>query len=279
MSDSGWDSAGHAGVAARLGAYVDGELPEEDLREVETHLAGCEACRREVVMQTALRARLGARRREAAPEALRERVREIIHGSSEAAVEAVSPESRSSAPARWPRALAWTGWAVAALLAGLLLWRPVGRPEPLPPVDGRPRAAADSARVPMVRDALADYRSRVGQDLPAGQGDLAEIRAQMPFPVTPLRSPEVRLISAWRTRIYGQPAAALAYRWDNRVVIQYVVPEQLFFAAAPVRQAVAEHGRYITSAGAQGVVGWPGPENGSLLIGDVPPAALTRLRS
>ncbi len=37
----------HSGTQAKLDAFLDGELPSEERREVESHLADCAECRRE----------------------------------------------------------------------------------------------------------------------------------------------------------------------------------------------------------------------------------------
>lgn len=267
------DSAEHRAVADLLGAYADGELRAADLRRVEAHLAACERCRREVLLQTGIRARLAAEREHSAPEALRDRIRGDIRELAAGQRIPAAPPRRSGF---LRRAVPWAGWALAAVLAALLLLGE--RADPRRPTDVAVRAP-DTVRVPMVRDALLDYRRLVRNDLPVGGAALEEVEAQVPFPVTPLRSPQARLIGAWTTRIQGEPAAVLAYRWRDRVVVQYVVSEALFFAPPEVRGAVASRGRYATSVGEQGVLAWPGAGNGSIVIGDVPPGELAGLGS
>ena len=272
----------HGEVAKLLGAYVDGELPDTDIRRVEAHLAHCETCRREVVLQTAVRTHLNAES-PAAPPALRERIRLATYGAAAEERERVTPSASappvprsSAAPPTWRRVVPWAGWALAAILAALLLFRSEPQGSDLP---SAPRVVLDSARVPMVEDALADYRRRIATDLSLNAGDLAQVSDQIPFPITPLRSPDARLIGAWTTEILDKPAAVLAYRWGDRVIVQYVVSEALFFAPAEVREAVASEGRYAVSVGRQGVIAWPRAQSGSILIGDLPPSELAELRS
>lgn len=258
----------HAEVAELLAAYADGELAAPDAARVEAHLLGCERCRRELAVQTAVRNGLAAEPRRPASPVLRKRVASLTAPGA----------PRGTDPSLWRRAAPWAGWAVAAGLAAVLLLS--GEPRGAPrPDSGVAVERTDTARVPMVVDALSDYRRLVRGDLPLDGADLARVEARIPFPVVPLRSPDARLIGAWTTEILGAPAAVLAYRWGDRAVVQYVVSESLFFAPPQVRQAVDARGRYTVSAGAQGVVAWPGPGNGSILIGDMPPARLARLRS
>ena len=131
----------------------------------------------------------------------------------------------------------------------------------------------------MVRAALADYRQVAHEELPLVYlpADLTGLVAEFPFPLKLLDSPRVRLIGAWRTDIRGEPAAAIAYRSGDRIVVQYVVSESLFFRHANVRAAVARGGQYIVSDGSQSVVAWPQARSGSLLIGNLPPEELAAL--
>ena len=261
---------------------MDGELSDADTRRVEAHLAHCEACRSEVVLQTAVRTHLNAESLPVPP-ALRERIRLATYGGAGEEARRPTPSAglppvpRSSAtPPAWRRVAPWAGWALAAILAALLLFQPDPQASDLP---SAPRVALDSARVPMVEDALADYRRRIATDLSLNAGSLAQVSDQIPFPITPLRSPDTRLIGAWTTEILDRPAAVLAYRWGDRVVVQYVVSEALFFAPPEVREAVASEGRYAVSVGRQGVIAWPRAQSGSILIGDLPPSQLAELRS
>jgi len=99
----------------------------------------------------------------------------------------------------------------------------------------------------------------------------------VPFPIEPLHSPAVRLLAAWTTELGQDPAVVLAYRWDDRIVLQYVVSEQRFFQHPALRQAVAGGGLLAASDGTQGIVAWPTSSAGALLIADVPPEKLRPL--
>jgi hypothetical protein len=92
-----------------------------------------------------------------------------------------------------------------------------------------------------------------------------------------LHAPTVRLLAAWTTELGQDPAVVLAYRWDDRIVLQYVVSEQRFFQHPALRQAVAGGGLLSAHDGAQGIVAWPTSSAGTLLIADVPPEQLRPL--
>jgi RNA polymerase sigma-70 factor (ECF subfamily) len=70
----------------------------------------------------------------------------------------------------------------------------------------------------------------------------------------------VRPVSCWRTTLQGEAVSAWAYRWGNRVIIAYVVPEALFFRQPQVRDAVARDGRYTVPMGTR--ASWRGQRSG-----------------
>jgi pimeloyl-ACP methyl ester carboxylesterase len=131
--------------------------------------------------------------------------------------------------------------------------------------------------IPLLQDALADYRRVVAGDLPGRARDLDAVRNAVPFPIEPLHSPTVRLLAAWTTVLGQDPAVVLAYRWDDRIVLQYVVSEQRFFQHPALRQAVAGGGLLAAHDGTQGIVAWPTSSAGALLIADVAPEKLRAL--
>ena len=94
------------------------------------------------------------------------------------------------------------------------------------------------------------------------------------FPVEPLHAPALRLVAAWTTEIMGEPTAVLAYRWDDRVIVQYIVPEHLFFRHPSVRAATAAHRVLAGADDARGVVAFPVADAGSLLVGEGSPESL-----
>ncbi|MDQ3950579.1 MAG: hypothetical protein M3282_09540 [Gemmatimonadota bacterium] len=99
----------------------------------------------------------------------------------------------------------------------------------------------------------------------------------MPFPVEPLQAPDLRLLAVWTTEVDGEPAAVLAYRWDDRIVLEYLLPEFRFFQNHEIRRAVTDGRLLVASDGAQGIVAWPMEAAGALLVGDLAPERLARL--
>ncbi len=274
MSAGDERSGKHAECAPLIGAYLDGELAGSGQRRVEAHLAGCARCQHVLQAQIAIRNRLAAPA-EPGSEALREQIRQVAYGGPADVPPADAERQRGRSWRRPPSWMGWSGWAAAAVLAALL-----AASETRTPAIGRDgpeiAVAADTSDVPMIDDALADFRRRMQGEMDLG-ADIAAVAANTPFPVRPLAGPGVQLLGAWSTEILDRPAAALAYRWRDRVVIQYVVSEALFFAPPEVRASVARAGRYTAAVGRHGVVAWPGAGSGSILVGDAEPAELARL--
>lgn len=249
----------HERLSELLGAYLDDELSPEQGQMMEAHLLACDRCWQELALQREVRARLEGQPIERAPIALRQHIQTRL-----------GHETKGSPPRKHRRhwrmhVPVWAGWAVAASLALIMgLHFGLGR-------------HINSQPIPMVTAALANYHQQLADTLPAG-GTLAlsRLKRSLPFPVTPITELRSHLIAVWSLRISGEPAAALAYRIDNHVVVQYVVSESVFFRQPRVRQAVAAHGVYTVSAGQDSVVAWPGPDNGSLLVG---PVSVNRLEA
>jgi hypothetical protein len=142
---------------------------------------------------------------------------------------------------------------------------------PLAPV------TVDSTPEPIADAALHDFRRVAQAALPQGP-ELAAVEASVPFSVPALKAPHMRLIGAWTTTIDHVPAAVLAYRCHDRLVVQYVVPEHVFFGPPRVRQAIAASGLYAAGEGKIHTVGWPGSDNGSFLVGEFTAADLAAMR-
>jgi anti-sigma factor RsiW len=136
-------------------------------------------------------------------------------------------------------------------------------------VDSVPESIADAA--------LHDFKRVTNAALPQGP-ELAAVASQVPFSVPALTAPHMRLIGAWTTTIDGVPTAALAYRCHDRLVVQYVVPEHVFFRPPRVRQAIAASGLYAAGEGKIHAVGWPGLDNGSFLVGEFTAPELAAMR-
>ena len=268
----------HEHLVTLLGAYADDEISPELRRDVEAHLAGCGQCVQELRVQTALRRRLRAEESAlGSPEALirlEAHVAQLGRAASEQRAPAVKIGSTKRSVLRHPL-VAWSGWLFAASLAAIWAVGPCrpGGPEvsmgPMVSVDHVPESIADAA--------LHDFRRVAAAALPQGP-ELAAVESQVPFSVPALTAPHMRLIGAWTTTIDGVPAAALAYRCHDRLVVQYVVPEHVFFRPPRVRQAIAASGFYAAGEGRIHAVGWPGRDNGSFLVGEFTAPELAAMR-
>lgn len=256
----------HQELIDQLDAYIDHELGDEESARVEAHLSGCTRCQRALQLHRALRDTLAGAPVARAPDSLRERL--LIELDAEQAL----PPRGASATHRRPRvrqfAQPWLGWAAAAGLAAVML------------VHGFWTGPQPSQKVPMVEAALADYQQHFNRELPAaGPQQLAAIERTVAFKVQPMPALRHQLIGAWQTRIRGEPAVALAYRYGNHVLVQYVVSQSLFFRQPRVREAVARDGRYSTTSHGTSVLAWAQSDSGSLLIGAVDLQQLEALRT
>ncbi len=95
----------HEELAERISGYADGELTVNEAREVESHLASCEACAARLARHRALSAAVHAELPAlAAPDALRDRVRAAVR-------DAAGPGAGHR-----PRSRSWGPLAYAAVL-------------------------------------------------------------------------------------------------------------------------------------------------------------------
>lgn len=278
-------SARHRILVALLGAYVDEELGGDDRRELDAHLPECEECRRELQIHRALKARLLAEERAVPPAAALDRLeahlRALAHGPTRRRAELRHPERDMALRAglRAPAIVSWGGWLAAAGLGALLVFGPHHASTGNMGMSMGPTApvALDSVPEPIATAALEDFRRINASELPQGP-HLASVQAQVPFSVPALHSSHMRLIGSWTAEIGGERAAVLAYRCHDRLVVQYVVAEHVFFRPPRVRSAIAAAGLYAAGEGKTHAVGWPGTDSGSFLVGDFTPAELAAMR-
>jgi anti-sigma factor RsiW len=271
-------AARHERVTPLLGAYADDEINAEVRRAVETHLSECAECAQELRVQLALGNRLRTEQVAEEPSASVERLRNHVAGLGRTAA-----GSGKHAPPKMRAILghpvAWSGWLIAASLALVLFTsrRQAAGPAmgmsmgPLVPV------SVDSVPEPVAEAALHDFLRVTQAALPQGP-ELKAVQAEVPFSVPALRAPHMRLIGAWTTTIDHVPAAVLAYRCHDRLVVQYVVPEHVFFRQPRVRHAVAQSGLYAAGEGKIHTIGWPGSDNGSFLVGEFTASELAAMR-
>ncbi|HEY0996953.1 MAG TPA: zf-HC2 domain-containing protein [Gemmatimonadaceae bacterium] len=257
-----------------LAAYLDAELPAETRAQIEAHLVGCARCRRELRVQHEVRRLLGSEPLAAAPPTFQARIAEAI------AAAPIPAGDIPRAPAR--RVSAGVAFAATTLLVvlGLGAWAVTVRGDAEGVARAQPATRtlpARAASVPLFADVLADYRRVAMTDLPGRSRDLEAVRSAMPFAVEALRAPGLRLVGAWTTELGGEPAAVLAYRVDDRVVLQYLVSEERFFRHPAVRNAVAD-GRPVTSIdGGQVMVAWPARAAGVVVVGELAPERMSQI--
>ena len=272
--------AQHAILADLLAAYADGELPAESAARVEAHLVGCARCRRELAGQIALRERLAAEVVLPAPTSLRDRIVAATAALPAPAVDPSPVAPLADDVARRP-GRAWR-WRVAASVSACLVVASAGtaawwhtRAANVADVAVAPIATA-TGRVPLLAAAVADYRRATAGDLPGRARDLDAVRAAVGFPVEPLRVAGVRLVAAWTTTLDGEAAAVLAYRYGDRLLLHYLVPESLYFRHSALRAAATAHRPLAGTDGAQVVLAWPEATAGALLVSDGTPDELVR---
>ena len=270
--------ARHAVLIDLLGAYADGELPAETTSQIDAHLLGCTRCRSELAIHESLRGRLAIEPPSGGSPALRARIA--------AAIEAAPPPAPSVGIADRLRTLLSAGTrrvrltlvaSVAIVTVAALLV--VQRPSVLAGAAGSEvrELAADPHSVPMLDVVLEDYMRVTAGDLPGRARDLAAVRGAVPFPVEPLEGARLRLLAAWTTDLRGEPAAVLAYRQDDALILQYLVSEQLFFRHPTVRSAVSARHVLTAADGPRGIVAWPETAAGSLLVADMESQRLAEL--
>lgn len=274
----------HAVLASLLSAYVDGELPGETVAQIDAHLLGCARCRREVRVQqafgSALAATMATEPGAPAPAALLARVRDITAAPpvGERGEVRVDVAPVHTAPRALPMVALVGVLAVGAAAAAVLWSRPVTR-------DAAPSvlASSPSRQVPQLPPTVLDlfvhdYRTVAAAELPGRARDLDAVRRAIGVPVEPLAGDQATLVAAWTADLDGELAAVLAYRWGERLVLQYVSSDALLFRSAAVREAFAAGRAAVYQRDSIGVVAWSTPRGGAVLVGVAPWSALQSLQ-
>jgi hypothetical protein len=250
---------------------------------VEAHLAECAQCVQELRVQIALKQRLRAEEGALEPSDALSRLKDHVGRLGREAPDQLRPAVVAGATKRsvlQHPLVTWSGWLIAASLAAL--WalgprQPAGQGMPGMSMGPLVPVSVDSVPEPIADAALHDFRRVARAALPRGP-ELAAVESQVPFSVPALKAPHMRLIGAWTATIDSVPAAVLAYRCHDRLVVQYVIPEHVFFRPPRVRQAIATSGLYAAGEGKIHAVGWPGRDNGSFLVGEFTAAELAAMR-
>ena len=195
----------HRDVEQRLDAYVDGELPEPEARELAAHLAECRECTARHDALMALRATIAAQAPyHRADAALRGRLRASLRAAA------------GTRPRFW---LAWRPLAAAATLAVVAVgaWQ---------------LSAATAARDAVARDVLASHvRSLLGEHLTdVASTDQHTVKpwfnGRLDFspPVSDFAGAGFPLLGGRIDYIAGGPVAALVYGRRRHVINVYLWP-------------------------------------------------------
>jgi hypothetical protein len=237
-------------------------------------------------MHQTLRKRLGREPVPAATASLRERIATGVRHATPPVMPPPATPSAAPATSALPASVSARDVRVrvvgiAALLAVVIalasFWRASDWAAPTDRNAEQRAALQTSQAVPLFAAVLSDYRRVTAGDLPGRARDLGAVRAAVPFTVTPLGNPGLRLLAAWTTSLAGEPAAVLAYRWNDRVVLQYLVSDALLFQSPNVRALLAQKRAVSARDGAQGLLVWAQPESGSVLVGELSPEELGAL--
>jgi|CXWL01.1.fsa_nt_gi anti-sigma factor RsiW len=269
----------HQLLAMLLGAFADGELPAETASQIDAHLLGCARCRRELQVHKVLRRRLEQEPVQGASSAFRDRIAAAVAAAPTPQWESVAQSAVVEAPvaeapvlARRPlfgRALAALAVLVLIAVASQMIW-PSHRDAPV--------STMTASSQPLLNAVMTDYRRVTAGDLPGRARDLATVRAALPFPVLPATNPAFRLLAAWTTVIENEPAAVLAYRWRDQVVLQYILADQQLYRPAALRDALAGGRAIAVQDGDARLLGWAEASTGTLVVGSLPMAELRTLR-
>ena len=231
-----------------------------DERAIREHVRGCERCQREARLLGGVQRRL-AKLRSSEPDPLL-RARTFARLDDDDALRATPAKAGISR--RWVLAAAG-GWAAAAGFGALWVAQRNARD-----------ATGAAALPPMVNEAVREYERARLRELPAPRAT-GELEGALGHPIPYLNDGDVTLVSSWLTTIRDESSAAIAYRFRERILVQFVVSESLFLRQPVVRDAVARSGVYLGQAGAQVIVGRLGRGVGSLLVGESSPEVLERL--
>lgn len=232
-----------------LAGYVDNELDDHHTAIVEAHLAGCETCCADVAHQQAMSRRLHDLPVTPMPSELHNRLDDALADAPDHPPQMQDTTFRFNLK-EWltglyrPVVIGAGGWAVALLLAGVLLF---------------PNAGITHNHIPMVNDVLADYQKVDFTDFPA-LTNIADLSV-------PAQLTGGRLLATWKTNVGGAPAQAFAIRLNNSLVVQYRISEHVLFQNPDVRQAMATKGGYRTRENQLEVLALPMKGAGLLVVG------------
>jgi len=226
----------HRDVEQRLDAYVDGELPESEARDLAAHLAECRDCTARHDALVALRATIAAQ----AP----------YHGADAALRGRVRASLRAAAGGgRRPGLMSWRPLAVAAMLAVVAVgaWQ---------------LSAARAERDTVARDVLASHvRSLLGEHLTdVASTDQHTVKpwfnGRLDFspPVSDFAGAAFTLLGGRIDYVAGRPVAALVYGRRRHFINVYLWPADRGATGGP--SALTRQGYHLRHWTTPGFVYW-----------------------
>lgn len=266
----------HEGLASLLAAFVDSELPPETTAQIEAHLLGCDRCRREVTVHRSVAAGLGQVRGPVASAAFHTRLRQAVAAAPVPKMPKAPERNTASRLVRW-RALLAVAAVLTVFAVGTRVLRHTTANQAIAPAgpDGRRDGATGSPATATVLlsstvglfDSLAQhYRETALRDLPGRARDLETVRRAVGVPVTPLPSSSAELVGAWTSTLDGELVGVLAYRWQDRLLVQYLIPDALVFRSAAIRAALAQGRPVGAEHDALTLLGWVRPHGMAVLV-------------
>ena len=248
-------SALHSQIQDLLAGFADDMLDEHDKQIVEAHLAGCEACRMDVVRQQLLSHRLNELPVARMPMKLHQQIDKVLR-------EAPIPEpekNKAHQTKRWHHWFSYdcfserkqaffvtaSGWAVALMVMVVMLFPQLKQ--------------VNEKNIPMVDDVIAKYQKLSQENLPTSLQN-----GSQEAPATWSGS---RVLAHWKTTIEGKPSDAYAVRDGNNVVFQFKVSEEVFFRNPDVRLAIENTGNYQVKYNKLKVLALPLKKMGLLIVG------------
>lgn len=263
--DNYWQNM-HAELQDLLAGYADNELNAEQLLRVEAHLSGCVECRNDLARQQILATHIETLPAENLSNIAQQRILQALSESKEVNHQAekawysltywqVLLNSLTANGKIKSRLITSSGWFVAATFLVMLLPPAIMKHQTII----KPQAQAIITKIPMINDVLLQYQRIQQQNLPQLHPEITRS----------VHWQGGKVLASWATDVGGAPAQAFAIRYNNQVILQVEIDQQVFFRNADVRQAVAKSGLYRSTNNNTEVLVIPTTEAGIIIVGPV----------